>query len=144
MLRHKTFMLQFLWCLAPKLAILTGLILYLALSRRCNLLFFLLFTFVAKKVGPLPPFRRRATPLWWATSEGRGTMTLTIAHSSLWRWSLKVVVRVRVGEKPSWEFKLLAISLYVDGFSPNLEVFILVRVEVCHKIWILRNFQDIG
>ena len=60
------------------------------------------------------------------------------------RWSLKVVVRVRVGEKPSWEFKLLTISLFVHGFLPNLEVFILVRVEVCHKLWILPNSQDIG
>ena len=60
-------------------------------------------------------------------------------YTSRWRftrrWSLKVVVRVRVrvGEKPSWELKLLTISLLVHGFSPNLEVFILVWVEVCHK-----------
>ena len=37
--------------------------------------------------------------------------------------------RVRVGEKPSWEFKLLIISLFVHGYLPNLEVFILVRVK---------------
>ena len=62
------------------------------------------------------------------------------------RWSLKVVVwvRVRVGEKPSCEFRLLAISLFVHGFSPNLEVFILLWVEVCHKLWILLNCQIIG
>ena len=71
-------------------------------------------------------------------------------YTSRWRftrrWSLKVVVRVRVrvGEKPSWEFKLLTISLFVHGFLPNLEVFILVQVEVCHKLWILSNSQDIG
>ena len=69
-------------------------------------------------------------------------------YTSRWRfsrrWSLKVVDRVRVGEKPSWEFKLLIISLFVHGFLPNLEVFILVRVEVCHKLWILPNSQDIG
>ena len=55
------------------------------------------------------------------------------------RWSLKVVVRVRVrvGEKPSWEFKLLIICLFVHGFLPNLEVSILVRLEVCHTLWIL-------
>ena len=68
------------------------------------------------------------------------------ARCSKWRWSLKVVVRVRVrvGEKPSWEFKLLTNSLLVHGFSPNLEVFILVWVEVCHKLWILLNCQNIG
>ena len=69
-------------------------------------------------------------------------------YTSRWRftrrWSLKVVVRFRVGEKPSWEFKLLIISLFVQGFLPNLEVFILVRVEVWHKLWILPNSQDIG
>ena len=71
-------------------------------------------------------------------------------YSSRWRftrrWSLKVVVRfrVRVGEKPSWEFKLLIISLFVHEFLPNLEVFILVRVEVCHKLWILPNSQNTG
>ena len=71
-------------------------------------------------------------------------------YTSRWRftrrWSLKVVVRVRVrvGEKPSWEFKLLIISLFVHGFLPNLEVYILVQVEVCHKLWILPNSQDIG
>ena len=69
-------------------------------------------------------------------------------YTSRWRctrrWSLKVVVRVRVGVKPSWEFKLFIISLFVHGFLPNLEVFILVRVEVCHKLWILPNSQDIG
>ena len=69
-------------------------------------------------------------------------------YTSRWRfthrWSLKVVVRVRVGEKPSWEFKWLIISLFVHGFLPNFEIFILVRVEVCHKLWILPNSQDIG
>ena len=69
-------------------------------------------------------------------------------YTSRWRftrrWSLKVVVRVRVGEKPSWGFKLLIISWFVHGFLSNLEVFILVRVEVCHKLWILPNCQDIG
>ena len=69
-------------------------------------------------------------------------------YTSRWRftrrWSLKVEVRVRVGEKPSWEFKLLIISLFVHGFLPNSELFILVWVEVCHKLWILPNSQDIG
>ena len=70
-------------------------------------------------------------------------------YTSRWRftrrWSLKVVVRVRVrvGEKPSWEFKLLIISLFVHGFLLNLEAFILVRVGVCHKLWILPNSQYI-
>ena len=67
-------------------------------------------------------------------------------YTSRWRftrrWSLKVVVRV--GEKPSWEFKLFIISLFVHGFLPNLEVFILVRVGICHKLWILPNSHDIG
>ena len=31
--------------------------------------------------------------------------------------------------KPSWEFKVLTISLLVHGFLPNLEVFILVWEE---------------
>ena len=69
-------------------------------------------------------------------------------YTSRWRftrrWSLKVVVRVRIGEKPSWEFKLLIISLFVHRFLPILEVFIVVRVEVCHKLRILPNSQDIG
>ena len=69
-------------------------------------------------------------------------------YTSRWRfthrWSLKVVVRVRVGEKPSWELKWLIISLFVHGFLPNFEVFILVRVGVCHKLLILPNSQDIG
>ena len=75
---------------------------------------------------------------------------LKMQNNGKFWWSLKVVVRVRVrvrvrvGEKPSWEFKLLTISLFVHGFSPNLEVFILVWVEVCHKLWILLNCQNIG
>ena len=60
------------------------------------------------------------------------------------RQSLKVVVRVRVDKKSSWEFKLLAISLFSHGFLQNLEVFILVLVEVCRKLLILYNCQNIG
>ena len=56
---------------------------------------------------------------------------------------LRVVARVRFGEKPSWEFKSLTISLIVHGFLSNFEVFILVRVEVCSKPWILQNCLDI-
>ena len=54
-----------------------------------------------------------------------------------------MVVRVRVDEKSSWEFKLLAIYLFSHRFSPNLEVFILVLVEVCRKLLILPNCQNI-
>ena len=68
----------------------------------------------------------------------------TYMKGFLW-WSLKVVVRVRVrvGKKPSWELKSLAISLIVHGFSPNLEVYILVWIKIWCKHWILQSWLDI-
>ena len=67
-------------------------------------------------------------------------------YTSRWRftrtWSLKVVVRVRVrvGEKPSWEIKLLIISLFVHGFLPNLAICILVCIEMCCNSGIWWNY----